>query len=93
MKDVEKRVEEEIVEKEEWDWSPLENEKVIGHLEKLKLSLLKISGVESYKNSGKIPYVGYRTRKNRGILFIYLSKWGARVSCGARAEHLSHGGT
>ena len=75
-----KVVEIEIVEKE-LDWSPVENDKIIGHLDKLKLSLSKIDGVESYKNNGKIPYVGFRTRKNRGILFVYLSKRGARVAC------------
>lgn len=66
---------------EEFDWSPLENPKILTHLDKLGSALVGIK-LEAYRNSGKSDYIGFRISKMRGVCFIYTSVNGARVSCG-----------
>lgn len=77
--EVEKEAE---MEEEKIDWAPLENDKIEGVLDHLAESLLKIKGVEMYRNPGKSDYFGFRTKKSRGVAFLYLSAKSARLSLG-----------
>ena len=64
------------------DWAPLENLKISGVLDHLSQALLKIKGIEMYRNPGKSDYFGFRTKKGRGVAFLYLTKKSARLSLG-----------
>ena len=55
---------------EEFDWSPLENPKILTHLDKLGSALVGIK-LEVYQNPGKSAYVGFRAGPMKGICFIY----------------------
>ena len=67
---------------EKINWAPLENTKIQGVLDLLVESLLKIKGIESYRNPGKSDYLGFRRGNMKGVAFIHLSEKRARVSIG-----------
>lgn len=67
-------------EETDFDFSPMENKKILERLNSLAKNLSKIG--EYYRNPGKTAYCAWRCGNMKGIGFIFLSPKIAKISVG-----------
>ena len=69
-----------IVAEVEADFLPLENEKVLVHVQKFHDAVLKIRGADFYRNAGKASYINYFVGKRKSIVGLHFAKTKARIT-------------